>query len=521
MHQCSCDQGWRLSGPTDTLSFLRGVCEQSTCESDSKCNSDLEGVLDYGDVATCDVKAWNCNCGWKYAFGQRWTGSESGQAKCMGVLYTMSVSGTDAMVHYMRAAWKIFGFLALAFLPFGQTPVRCQHRNPDIFKMAHSLRIHGWFGWDYDCNGRCFEGRGQGWIWLLFNNFSWSLYFIDLGVWTYVFAFALWCLFLGSWCIMVWLMMLVIVTLVAIASLLASICACAGDAGSSDCGGCGSCDGQQSHECHGGCDNGGGCCDSWTNTDTLIWYNTSTDFYHGGPIPDAASCCECRVNYCHLWRPIAWLLHKFPVAPPNLWGGLLGYVIGTHPCSPCPYQGNNWFINRLSFRTSGDLHGDQEWRIRVRQFICSFSDPDSNGTPPQHLMVNAPTQPLLQTTRTRFPSGTRFVQVDRPFDKKQDHVVASSFDDYQKNECWICCGANEQMASEANTDNNQWHLWMQCGHMFCAQCSNQMLCRQMPCPLCRRKSTSIKQGPKPLPMVLSPRRRPNHKVISADKLSCE
>lgn len=509
---CNCNAGWRVSGPTDTLSFLQGVCEQSLCESDSKCNSDLEGILDYGDTATCNIQGWNCNCGWKYAFGQSWTGSESESAKCMGVLYTLSVSGTDAMLDYMRSAWKLFVVLAVLFLPFGQMAVRCQHRNPDIFKMAHSVGFHGFFDWDYDCDGRCIEGGGQGWM----NNLAWSLYIIDLGVWTYAFAFVLWCVFLVSWSIMVWLMMLVIMIAVAIATLVAGACACAGDGGSSDCSCCGSCEGHHWCECNGGCDNGGGCCDGWTNTDELIWYNTSTDFYHGGPSPDGRGCCHSHVTYCHLWRPVAWLLHKFPVAPANLWGGVFGYVIGTHPSSPCPYQGNSWCINRLSFRTSRDLRSNSEWRERVQRYIFSFSNPDPNGSPARHLVTNAPTQPLLQASRTCIASGTRFIQTDRPFDKEHDRIVSSSFDDYQKNECWICCGANERVAPDS--ENNQWHLWTQCGHLFCAQCSNEMLRRKMPCPLCRRASSSIKQGPKPLPrlMIGSPERGAKNKVATAE-----
>lgn len=250
------------------------------------------------------------------------------------------------------------------------------------------------------------------------------------------------------------------------------------------------------------------------NTDALIWYNTaSIDFHHDGPSPDGRGCAQ---NYCHLWRPVAWLVHKFPATPPNLWGGAFGYLIGTHPCSPCPYQGNNWFINRLSFRTSRDLRGNSEWRERVRRYICSFSDPEPAG----HLIANAPTQPLLQASRTRLAPGTRFIQTDKPFDKELDRIVSSSFDDYQKNQCWICCGGGDDTVAP-DSENNQWHLWMQCGHMFCTRCSDEMLRRQMPCPLCRRTSSSIKQGPKSLPKLMSPRRGPQNKVGINERLLCE
>ena len=48
------------------------------------------------------------------------------------------------------------------------------------------------------------------------------------------------------------------------------------------------------------------------------------------------------------------------------------------------------------------------------------------------------------------------------------------------NECWICC---ESVQS--------WHVWKPCNHVYCSKCSEQMLEKKMPCPLCRVVPSSV------------------------------
>jgi len=399
----------------------------------------------------------------------------------MGVLYTLSVSGTDAVFDYMRNAWKVFAVLAVVLLPFGQRAVRCQHSNPDIFKMAHRIGIHGLFGWDYRCNGRCAESEGAR---QCIDNFAWSLYVVDLGCWSYVSAVFLWLVFLVSWSILVW--MVICVTAIAVAVAGACACVCGGD-GSVDCVGCQSFD-------NGGF-GAGSCCECPASPENFIVYNNG-GYNHDGPTPNVNRCCESRSDRCYLWRSVAWLLHDFPVAPSNLWGGLFGYVIGTHFRSPCPNQGDKWYIDRLNFQNNTDLRDDADWRKRVQQFIISFSSPGTSGFPTERPMEKSD-RPLLRTSAPRLVSGKRLLQADKPFEQEYDHIVNSSFDDYMNDNCWICCGSNERSDTwVAECDNRQWHLWMQCGHMFCERCSGEMLYRQMPCPLCRRTPFAIKTGPK-------------------------
>lgn len=73
--------------------------------------------------------------------------------------------------------------------------------------------------------------------------------------------------------------------------------------------------------------------------------------------------------------------------------------------------------------------------------------------------------------------------ISRPFDEEDDRCFPSSFEDYAQNKCWIC-----------QEPRSQWDLWLSCRHLFCRDCSTQMLRRGMPCPLCRVVSSSVLRG---------------------------
>lgn len=154
---CTCDPDWRRSGPTDTIQFLKGACDQYMCESDDKC------IRDTGfDFAQCIVPTWNCYCGWKEAWKNTATGYEmmdptksNGGGKCMGVLYVVSIEGAEFVKWWSLHSWKLFLALAVILLPFGQTHVRCQHHEPYMFRMFHKFGVLRLCGWNYHCNGRC------------------------------------------------------------------------------------------------------------------------------------------------------------------------------------------------------------------------------------------------------------------------------------------------------------------------------------------------------------------------------
>jgi len=484
---CICDTGWRISGPTDTFNFLKGACAQSTCTSDEKCMKSL-GFDEYsGDSAQCIVSGWNCYCGWRRAFENAGSGHETPDAKCTGVLYVLSLSGTKLVEAYMSQAWVYIFSLAFFLLPFGQTHARCQHTNPDMFRLLHAAGILTIVRWDYECNGQC-ESHTNGPYTMFYYNFAWSLYVLDLGLWSYAFVAIMWINFMLCWAIVLWLIVIITLLVAAIAACVGAVCSCGGD--QSDCQCC---------ECSSAVNNSSNdsccCCNIGDHsTDYLVFTNVNTNdvFYSRGPAPDwGSNLRDCRI--CHICRPIAWLVKYFPMHPPNMWGGLWGYfVLRTHPAQTrCPYEGGNHITDLFSFRSSNDLHSHSDWRQAVYNYLYSFA-PDA---PPQ--LPAASRRFSTQSVSTQRQLGANIISQTSPFNRQRDNVFASSFDDYTTDKCWICMGSSE--GSEAET-SEQWHLWVGCGHMFCSTCSVELLRRRMPCPLCRRASPIIKTGPKFAPL---------------------
>jgi hypothetical protein len=65
-----------------------------------------------------------------------------------------------------------------------------------------------------------------------------------------------------------------------------------------------------------------------------------------------------------------------------------------------------------------------------------------------------------------------------------DKMRIFNIDDYKKDQCWIC-----------QSGSAKWDLWRSCQHIFCVTCSEEMMMRQMPCPLCRTKSNRVLRVP--------------------------
>jgi len=227
----------------------------------------------------------------------------------------------------------------------------------------------------------------------------------------------------------------------------------------------------------------------------LVIHQLQRTFFLWGPQPAGSSCddCTCRRDDCcpRFWlcRPLAWVLVRFPERPSNMWGGWIGRMMGTHHFTreERRYRGGKWWIDMLSFRSATDLHSDQNWRERVQQFV--FSDPDP--APEQQQMNPRIGQGGGQ--RPRRQNGSTNVSKQRrdpwgPFTVEHDSCQPSTFEDYKTGTCWLCCRESRPM----------FHMWVQCGHIFCADCSDAMKERSMPCPLCRKVSTMIVEGPGPL-----------------------
>jgi len=508
---CKCDDGWKVAGPTDIINHLKGSCTQFSCTSDTQCEEDL-GIKG----ATCPIKGWDCYCGWSSAF--QGTGESYGLgsgyqtwgkhgAACEGPLYTLSFFMTGATYMAVLTFWKVVLLAAFLMMPFGRTHVRCSCYDPGIFKVAGAimkrcLRIQT------RCDGQC-TVQTDSW-WMLYHDFAWSIYILDVGIWAYAFLVIAWLTFLLAWGLLIWLIVLCLALVVFIGGL------CSDSGGGSADGSGGDCDCMPADCVNFSCD---GCCGS-TGAGASDPFLT---FYAGGPFPGNTDCqCDCchSMGKCCVCYPLAQLFLQFPRRPENMWGGAFGrYCLGTHPLSREVYAGGSSFVDFFGFRSQDDLHGDRDWRQRVADFILRDTGGSQQATAPaqnrmsqettfrapssedasspswQAIMASTFRQPLLQdpSVSTSFPSsqltyikGRRIGEVEKAFSQTKDNCRDSSYEDYQKGDCWICCDSKEE---------RQWDLWLQCGHLFCSRCSTQMLQKAMPCPLCRQVSWNIKRGP--------------------------
>jgi len=276
---------------------------------------------------------------------------------------------------------------------------------------------------------------------------------------------------------------------------------CEGDA-SPECGGCG-----------GSCADGPacGCCDYCSNGAGVPAGDPDLLFYMGGPFPGDTDCtCDCctGLGKFPLCLPLAKLLLHFPRRPANMWGGFVGYVsLGTHPKSREVYSGGSRVVDFFGFRGERDLHGEGDWRRRFAAYLQAGSAqagghqapaPAQQHMPQAQTYMDAPSARSQGSSfgssrsRTFTPgslsssAGRRVGRVEEPFDRVLDNCRNSSYEDYENGDCWICCDSKAQPT---------WDLWLQCGHLFCTRCSEEMLKRKLPCPLCRQVSYNVKRGP--------------------------
>lgn len=473
-HGCICDPGWRHSGPTDPPNFFKGRCAQYECESDEVCSRELsrDGLI---VKATCDVPGWNCKCDWNHA-DYFLGGYETQGAKCMGMLYNVSDALTRFAWFWISWAWKVFAVFAAFALPFGEKQVRCECQQPRMCRVAKSVK-EAFCEHSHPCHGECMQRPRWNFRFDIWFDLAWSIYVIDIGIWFYAFivAILLTGLIIGS---ILAIAFLVIMLIIGCALLLM------GAAGEG--GGCCDCEG------FGGFDAGG--FDAGFSGNAGVQAETNfamEEFWIGGPTinaPDGTggdcSCCDCP--RCWLCRPMAWVLVRFPHKPANLWGGALGYYcLGTHQFTSTErrYAGGNRWIDSLSFRSGQDLHDRDDWRRSVHEFVFGGA---INQVTSQAAIGSAQQRPAQQPLRGQI-AGVRITEIDREFKKDLDNCQASTFEDYKKpphGECWVCYSQEPQ----------DWDMWVQCGHMFCKKCSEQMLQRRMPCPLCRVVSFSVKRG---------------------------
>lgn len=489
--KCDCFAGWTTAGITDTLSFLEGVCEQYQCQSDQICQQKL-GIAS----ASCPVRNWNCYCGWDWAFANIWTGWETpekkGGAKCMGVMYTFSVWTTKSLEWVMSWLWVSFAVLALVALPFGRKREICDHHWPSLWNGIRKACGHS-----IECRGECVM-PAQYSLDFFKDDIAWTIYILDIGIWCYIFlaTFYLICMFI--WSVVLWAIVCLLLIVAALASLVMFCGGGCDGGGGLECGDCSGCGAIEAD-----------CCCCCPHFEALGNIGTGGDvFYFAGSFPSdhagfyystdfESGCCGCgRSTFCFCLRPLAWLFFVFPLMPENAWGGLAGYYLfGTHALCPASrtYLGDSAlieFLNMRWLRGRQDLHRDDGWRSRVYNFLWVESDAGETSrqayaSRAHHRFTQADFTERATANILMIGRAKCYLQKE-PFNLRSDRCVPSSFDDYQKNVCWIC---------QDRSERDSWDLWLSCRHLFCSRCSEEMLRRRMPCPLCRVASSTVKRAP--------------------------
>jgi hypothetical protein len=435
--KCSCDPGWKTAGITDTIAYIEGRCSQYGCSSDGVCQSRL-GL----PGASCPIHGWNCYCGMGHF------GYDHGDARCMSFMYALSFTVTDGILGLMRYLWRWVLVLTCLLLPIGHVRTRCPHRRSWLVRSGCQTTTcqgectlrHPWR--ELGCVARWEDVRDE---------FAWSLWAVKLGIWSYLTLASIYLVFMTIWSLVLWLMVGVVLLVMCCLVL----CGCARD-------------GNSSGDCE--CDR---CCclpgyyssDRTTtsqmgNTTVINHYHTAIFWDPYYTVPDqccsnscdnCGSCCTETCCCAWLWR---WLVGIFPDYPHNRAGGLLGYLVGTHP-NRLTYQGTSCCLDRLLGLTA---NRDYRHHDQLMESVRGSLKP---------VQVPRPSAPPLEPDRVI--GGVRIWRDEFTVFGKGD-LISGSYDDYCNNECPICLDSIE-LANWAR---------LSCGHAVCESCCERMLHYSVP-----------------------------------------
>lgn len=458
--KCICAAAWRHAGISSPWEFFNGRCSQHRCVSDVLCQESL-GL----PFATCPVKGWNCDCGLSHAFYG--TGSEG--AQCMFPWWALVMKITRAYVAVMQRLWLVMLLAAVCLLLVGK----------NVVGTMESYRLEVFF---HDC--------------------AWSVFVLKFGIWLYAFSTVTYLCLLGLWLFVavfaaVAIMVAILMFAAAMACMAASGEAGAGGLGECCCGGDG-CTGCGFSEC-GACEcadcAAGGefcaCCGGSAATAEAgpmalysyepFWFYYWPTYYHSGHAGEPW-CCGCpggslaqRFWTCFGWVPCFRLLISVaPRLPENMLGGILGFVLGTHPLRNVAHPQHHSWARRLLSRPCYSLtNRSDRWRRHVYEWLHerdAFDAVASTGNTVAEVEVDA--------NSARMKIGDVVIEQEAGHFTEDDELFNMA--DYTGNECWIC-----------QASGDQWDLWVSCRHAFCQKCSVEMLRRRMPCPFCRVRSAIV------------------------------
>jgi hypothetical protein len=481
--KCVCYPGWKTSGITDTINWLEGDCSQFECQSDIQCQRLLPNV----NHPTCPIKGWNCDCGF---FHLKYRNNNAG---CMGFMYVLSIYAFRIYRYLcLQVIWKIVISLIVISIPFGRTRPNCDHHRSWL------SRFRKWLGCPNRCQGECVRYRG----WRVRDDLALSIYWFKSGLWWYTFLTCLGIGFLFTWSLILWIIIIVSLLIVGIMICCMALSSGGGGDGCHNCEclncECLNCGSDMEHT---------GYSDNMTNINIFYFGGPSPSpyLYNGGYYYGDCDCCDCgrsgrsgrngsnsRCCMC-LLDPFLFLIRSYPSFPENLHGGLVGYLIGTHPTLN-NNDGSSRLNNFLSLNWTRkyDLRNNKKWQTLVRGHL------QDNNT------IVSPKTLEIKRLFSKISMDVDFdFDLVSDSDKRENimerYTIVSEIDGVKvftyeypvpemvrvinrehiepECECWIC-----------STRPSKWMIWS-CDHAFCENCSQDMIKRGMPCPLCRMVST--------------------------------
>ena len=496
---CECDPHYKEAGITNTIQWLEGKCSQYQCESSALCQE----LTNYPD-ASCPVKGWNCYCG----LNPSHVGRNFKNATCMSGVYAYSFWTLHTYLYLIKHIWIPFLGLAFISIPFGTRRVRCDHQS----------RYYKWYFKQFStrrevCHGECiYQNKLR-----LRDEFSLSLYWIHSFVWWGLFLTTIEIINFTLWSLILWIIILVGLIMLVCMAIMGKCEDSCGD--QPDCCVC--------------CDGNGDCCVSSTVQNGNNTYNTYNIVLIGGPTPDPCCLgCECCSGECCCCSPcvlccniLRAFIKTYPSLPHNLHGGIVGYCLGTHHRRNT-YLGGSACIDFLSLawmhRT--DLRNNEEWGKHVRAAIHEQSSFSSAEQDDYTCILDTPISYTMDRGRPRSRSNSLSDSITNPLDPLSEYdsielsdsdPIQASFsrignvnirtehvewdpkiegrlfneDDYINKQCWICMDAEDSRIP----GKDSWDVWWNCKHAFCTSCSEEMLRKGWPCPLCRKHTTLVKR----------------------------
>lgn len=163
----------------------------------------------------------------------------------------------------------------------------------------------------------------------------------------------------------------------------------------------------------------------------------------------------------------------FPKMPENMLGGIIGWLVGTHPLRN-NYDPDSAVVLALSRPCWAMSNRNERWRREVYQWLHEQDAVEAASRTGQ--TVAEPDGSGLSTGQIRY--GGVVVECEVGAFSPAQRIF--NFEDYERNCCWICQDAS-----------SEWDMWNSCRHVFCKKCSGEMMRRRMPCPLCRVRSDQV------------------------------